>query len=76
MTQVNPIFIASSVLIRQQTAVINSIRAHLAEFGIVRGSGGTVSSTCSMSLPIRATDACLSWRAHYGSQPLVPKRMP
>ena len=39
MTQVNPIFIASSVLIRQQTAVINSIRAYLAEFGIVARVG-------------------------------------
>jgi transposase len=52
------------LFIRQQTAVINSIRAVP---GRVRhcgaGPGGTVSRTCSISLPIRATDACPSWRA-------------
>jgi transposase len=34
------------LLIRQQTAVINSIRAHLAEFGIVRQLGAKGSRTC------------------------------
>jgi transposase len=36
------------LFIRQQTAVINSIRAHLAEFGI----------DCCMLLPTRTTSAC------------------
>ena len=38
--------------IRQQTAVINSIRAHLAEFGIARRSGIKESPSCCMLMPI------------------------
>jgi len=34
------------LLIRQQTSVINAIRVHLAEFGIVAAVGATVSSNC------------------------------
>jgi transposase len=46
------------LFIRQQTAVINSIRAHLAEFGIV-ASGAKEPPNCCMLLPTRATDGCL-----------------
>jgi len=45
------------LFIRQQTAVINSIRAHLAEFGIVATVGRK--GVCCMLLPIRATNGCL-----------------
>ena len=48
------------LFIRQQTAVINAIRAHLAES---RRSDARVSRNCSMSLPIRATNGCLRLRA-------------
>jgi transposase len=48
------------LFIRQQTAVINAIRAHLAEFGIV----ARVSRICSMSSPIQVTGGCLRWHAH------------
>jgi hypothetical protein len=44
------------LLIRQQTAVINAIRAHLAEFGIVAPSDAMVSSYCSGSSPIQVTN--------------------
>ena len=47
------------LLIRQQTSVINTIRAHLAEFGITRRSGAEVSRNCCASLPIRAINGCL-----------------
>src|SRR5437899_3705539 len=43
------------LFIRQQTAVINAIRAHLAEFGIVAPVGRQVSRNCSMSSPIQTT---------------------
>ena len=36
------------LFIRQQTAVINAIRAHLAEFGIVAQSDAMVSRNCSV----------------------------
>jgi hypothetical protein len=50
------------LFIRQQTAVINPIRVHLAEFGIVARSGAKVSPNCSMLLPTRATNGCLCGR--------------
>jgi transposase len=43
------------LFIRQQTAVINSIRAHLAEFGM---SGGKESPNYCMLWPIRVTNGC------------------
>ena len=46
------------LFIRQQTAVINSIRAHLAEFGIVAPSGAKESPNCCMLLPTLATNGC------------------
>jgi transposase len=46
---------ARHLFIRQQTAVINSIRAYLAEFGIVAPSGAGASSSCWRSLPIQPT---------------------
>ena len=46
------------LFIRQQTAIINSIRAHLAEFGIVARSGAVVSSNCSKSSPMPTTLGC------------------
>src|SRR4051794_36027907 len=47
------------LFIRQQTAVINSIRAHLAEFGIVAPVGRKESRNCCMLLPTRTTSGCL-----------------
>src|SRR5260221_14043790 len=47
------------LFIRQQTPVINSIRAHLAEFGIIALVGVKVSRNCCMLLPTRATNGCL-----------------
>jgi transposase len=52
------------LLIRQQTAVINAIRAHLAEFGIVAPVGRKVSRNCSVSLPTETTNACLMSCVH------------
>ena len=46
------------LLIRQQTSVINAIRAHLAEFGIVARLGAMVWSNCSASSPMQATSGC------------------
>ena len=47
------------LFIRQQTAVINSIRAHLAEFGIVAPVGRKgVDANCCILLPTRATSGC------------------
>ena len=48
------------LFIRQQTAVINAIRAHLAEFGIVApvGRKGGLRNFC-MLLPTQATNGCL-----------------
>jgi Transposase len=45
------------LFIRQQTAVINAIRAHLAEFGIVAPVGGL--RNCCALLLTRATNGCL-----------------
>ena len=50
---------ARHLFIRQQTAVINAIRAHLAEFGSLHRSGATVSRSCSMSSPIQTTSEFL-----------------
>ena len=47
------------LFIRQQTAVINSIRAHLAEFGIVAPVGRKGSPNCSTLWPTRVTNGCL-----------------
>jgi transposase len=47
------------LFIREQTAVINVIRAHLAEFGIVARSGARVSRSCSGLSPILPIDAFL-----------------
>jgi len=47
------------LFIRQQTAVINSIRAHLAEFGIVAPVGRRGLRNCCISLPIQATNGYL-----------------
>jgi len=41
------------LLIRQQTAVINAIRAHLAEFGVSRN--------CSTLPPLQARNGCPRW---------------
>ena len=46
------------LFIRQQTSVINAIRAHLAEFGIVAPVGAVGSRSYSMWSPIRATNGC------------------
>ena len=46
------------LFIRQQTSVINAIRAHLAEFGIVAPSAAMVLSNCLVSPPIRMTSGC------------------
>ena len=46
------------LFIRQQTAVINAIRAHLAEFGIVAPVGRMASKSCSMSSLMRVTNGC------------------
>ena len=45
------------LFIRQQTSVINAIRAHLAEFGIV--APVMVLNNCSMWPPTQATNGCL-----------------
>ena len=53
------------LFIRQQTAVINAIRAHLAEFGIVAPVGRKgVDGTAACSSPTQATSGCLRLRAH------------
>ena len=46
---------AHHLFIRQQTAAVNSIRAYLAEFGIVAPVGRRVSSNCWKSSPIQPT---------------------
>jgi hypothetical protein len=51
------------LFIRQQTAVINSIRAHLASSGLSRRSAAMASSSGSMSLPIPVTRASPKLRA-------------
>ena len=51
------------LFIRQQTAVINAIRAHLPSSGSSRRSGAMASRNCSMSSPIPTTNACPRLRA-------------
>ena len=59
------------LFIRQQTSVINAIRAHLAEFGIVAPVGrqgveqllGVVSDASDKRLPDVAVRVCCPWRA-------------
>jgi transposase len=46
------------LFIRQQTAVINVIRAHLAEFGIWHRSDARGLRNCSMSSLIQVTNGC------------------
>jgi hypothetical protein len=43
---------------RQQTSVINAIRAHLAEFGVVAPVGRRVSRSYSMLSPIQMISGC------------------
>jgi transposase len=59
------------LFIRQQTAVINAIRAHLAEFGIVAPVGRKGVEQLLDILPIRTTGASPSSRGP-ASPPLVP----
>ena len=47
------------LFIRRQTAVINTIGAHLAELGSSRRLAAKASRSCSKLLPIRATNGCL-----------------
>ena len=51
------------LFIRQQTAVINAIRAHLAEFGIVAPVGRHGVEELLRSSLIQVTSGCLRWRA-------------
>jgi transposase len=51
------------LLIRQQTSVINAIRAHLAEFGIVAPVGRHGMEELFISLPILMTSDYPRWRA-------------
>ena len=51
------------LFVRQQTAVINAIRAHLAEYGIVAPVDAMVLRNCSGSSPIRGTNGCPRLRA-------------
>jgi transposase len=46
------------LFIRQQTALINSIRAYLAEFGIVAPVGAMELRNCCMLWPTRTTNGC------------------
>ena len=46
------------MFIRQQTALINSIRAHLAEFGIVAPVGRRGARNCCILLPTQKTSGC------------------
>jgi transposase len=46
------------LFIRQQTAVINVIRAHLTEFGIVARSAARVSRSCLMVSRIQVINGC------------------
>ena len=51
------------LFIRQQTAIINSIRACLAEFGIVAPVGRKGVDNCWKSLPMSMTPGFRKWRA-------------
>ena len=52
------------LFIRQQTSVINAIRAHLAEFGSSHRSDAKASRNFWVSLLIRATNGCPMLRVH------------
>ncbi len=52
------------LFIRQQTSVINAIRAHLAEFGVTAPVGVKASRSRFVSSPIRATNGCLMLCVH------------
>jgi transposase len=54
---------ARHLFIRQQTAVINSIRVYLAEFGIVAPWAAGVSSNCWKSSPIHPSAGSPRWPA-------------
>ena len=56
---------ARHLFIRQQTSLINAIRAHLAEFGIVAPVGRHGVEDCSMSSPIQATGGFRKWLARF-----------
>jgi transposase len=51
------------LFIRQQTSVINAIRAHMAEFGIVAPVGRKGVEQLLAIVTEARTNACLSWRA-------------
>ena len=53
---------ARHLFIRQQTAVINSIRAYLPSSALSRRSSAKESRNCSMLLPTRATKRTSWWR--------------
>jgi transposase len=48
------------VLIRQRTQIINALRAHLAELGIVAAQGDAGATNCERSWPTIAMSACRS----------------
>ncbi len=52
------------LFIRQQTSVINAIRAHLAEFGVTAAVDAKASRNYCGSSPIRATNGCPMLCAH------------
>ena len=56
------------LFIRQQTSVINAIRAHMAEYGIVAPVDGRVLNNCLLLSRMAATSACL--RLHGRVSPL------
>src|SRR5437764_2162408 len=53
------------LFIRQQTSVINAIRAHLRSLALSRRSGARASRNCSMSLLIASITVCLRLRGTY-----------
>ena len=52
------------LFIRQQTAMINAIRAILPNSGLSRRSGAMVLRSCSTLLPTRPISGCLTLPAH------------
>jgi len=52
---------ARHLFIRQQTSVINAIRAHVAEFGIVAPVAAMGSSDCSALSRTQVTNGCPPW---------------
>jgi transposase len=55
---------ARHLFVRQQTAVINSIRAYLADSGSLLPSATEASSNCWKSSPIQLTVGSRKWPAH------------